>query len=160
MQRPPPCRSQRVTPTTTAWSTWPTGHRREASTSARTRGAFRHGQLCRYGIPNAWRIQSTLLRPLSSRADVHSSRPAWARRTGEMTSAMAIGTSIFLIAVGAVLKFAVTATVSGISLATVGTILIVLGVIGLLISLVFVLQAGRRDAVVTRERVVEPDPYV
>ncbi len=54
----------------------------------------------------------------------------------------------------------VTATVSGISLATVGTILIVLGVIGLLISLVFVLQAGRRDAVVTRERVVEPDPYV
>lgn len=73
---------------------------------------------------------------------------------------MAIGTSIFLIAVGAVLKFAVTATVSGISLATVGTILIVLGVIGLLISLVFVLQAGRRDAVVTRERVVEPDPYV
>lgn len=53
---------------------------------------------------------------------------------------MGIGTSIFLIAVGAVLKFAVTATVSGISLATVGTILIVLGIIGLLISIVFLMQ--------------------
>ena len=72
---------------------------------------------------------------------------------------MGIGTSIFLIAVGAVLKFAVTATVSGISLATVGTILIVLGVIGLLISMVFLMQARRSDTVVTRERVVEPDPY-
>ena len=73
---------------------------------------------------------------------------------------MGIGTSIFLIALGAVLKFAVSATVSGISLATVGTILIVLGIVGLLISMVFLMQAGRRDAVVTRrERVVEPDPY-
>lgn len=73
---------------------------------------------------------------------------------------MGIGTSIFLIALGAILKFAVSATVSGISLATVGTILIVLGIVGLLISMVFLMQAGRRDAVVTRrERVVEPDPY-
>ena len=70
---------------------------------------------------------------------------------------MGIGTSIFLIALGAVLKFAVTASVSGISLATVGTILIVLGVIGLLISMVFLMQA-RRDTVVTRERVVDPGP--
>ncbi len=71
---------------------------------------------------------------------------------------MGIGTSIFLIALGAVLKFAVTASVSGISLATVGTILIVLGVIGLLISMVFLMQA-RRDTVVTRDRVVERGPY-
>ena len=73
---------------------------------------------------------------------------------------MGIGTSIFLIAVGAILKFAVTATVSGISLATVGTILIVLGIIGLLISMVFLMQGRRTDTVVTRERVAEPDPYV
>jgi heme/copper-type cytochrome/quinol oxidase subunit 2 len=73
---------------------------------------------------------------------------------------MGIGTSILLIAVGAILKFAVTSTVSGISLATVGTILIVLGVIGLLISMVFLMQARRGDGVVTRERVVEADPYV
>ena len=38
---------------------------------------------------------------------------------------MGIGTSIFLIALGAILRFAVTATVSGISIATVGTILLV-----------------------------------
>ncbi|MEJ7798559.1 MAG: DUF6458 family protein [Solirubrobacteraceae bacterium] len=72
---------------------------------------------------------------------------------------MGIGTSIFLIAVGAILKFAVTATVSGIELATVGTILMVVGVVGLVISLVFLMQAGRRG-VVTQDRVVERDPYV
>ena len=38
---------------------------------------------------------------------------------------MGIGTSIFLIAVGAILKFAVTASVSGVSLQTVGNNLIV-----------------------------------
>jgi hypothetical protein len=48
-----------------------------------------------------------------------------------------IGTSIFLIAVGAILRFAVTATVSGINIATVGTILIVVGIVGLLISLLY-----------------------
>ncbi|MFL5894178.1 MAG: DUF6458 family protein [Thermoleophilaceae bacterium] len=65
---------------------------------------------------------------------------------------MGIGTSIFLIALGAILRFAVTATVSGISVQTVGTILLVVGVIGLLISLLYMtLWADRRrDAVVDR----------
>ncbi|HEX4345406.1 MAG TPA: DUF6458 family protein [Solirubrobacteraceae bacterium] len=73
---------------------------------------------------------------------------------------MGIGTSITLVAVGAILKFAVTATVTGISLATVGTILIVIGIVGLVISLAFLMQADRRGVVVARERVVERDPYV
>lgn len=74
---------------------------------------------------------------------------------------MGIGTSIFLIAVGAILKFAVTATISGIELATVGVILMVVGIIGLLVSLMFLAQAGRgRGAVVTRDRVVEREPVV
>lgn len=73
---------------------------------------------------------------------------------------MGIGTSIFLIAVGAILKFAVTTSVSGIELATVGVILMVVGVIGLLISLF--LLASARDRVVATDRVVErrPEPYV
>jgi hypothetical protein len=50
---------------------------------------------------------------------------------------MGIGTSILLIAIGAILRFAVTATVSGISIATVGTILLIVGIIGLLISLLY-----------------------
>jgi len=54
-----------------------------------------------------------------------------------------IGTSLFLIAVGAILRYAVTATVSGVSLATMGLILIIIGVVGLVISLYFIL-AGRR----------------
>jgi hypothetical protein len=76
-----------------------------------------------------------------------------------MIGPMGIGTSIFLIALGAILKFAVTATVSGIELATVGTILMIVGVIGLLISLMFLMRADR-GGVVTRDRVVERDPYV
>ena len=70
---------------------------------------------------------------------------------------MGIGTSIFLIALGAILKFAVTATVSGIELATVGVILMIVGIIGLLISLFYTSMATRRGAApvdrpVARER--------
>ncbi len=50
---------------------------------------------------------------------------------------MGIGISIFLIAVGAILAFAVTATVTGIELATVGWILMIVGGIGLVLSLLF-----------------------
>jgi hypothetical protein len=53
---------------------------------------------------------------------------------------MGLGISIFLIAVGAILLFAVNADVSGVSLDTVGVILLVAGGIGLLWSL---LLAGR-----------------
>jgi hypothetical protein len=75
---------------------------------------------------------------------------------------MGIGTSIFLIALGAILKFAVTATVSGIKLETVGVILMVVGIIGLCISLIILMQARRGvvGAPVARERVVERDPYL
>lgn len=73
---------------------------------------------------------------------------------------MGIGTSIFLIALGAILKFAVTATVSGIEIATVGVILIVVGIIGLAVSLIWLAQAERRGVPVARERVVEREPLV
>ena len=56
---------------------------------------------------------------------------------------MGIGTSIFLIAVGAILRYAVTATVSGIELQTVGLILIIVGIIGLVISLAIIFMGDR-----------------
>jgi hypothetical protein len=69
---------------------------------------------------------------------------------------MGIGTSLFLIAVGAILRWAVTGHVSGISIPTVGTILLIVGIIGLLISLFWLLAASRRGTVVTRDRYVDP----
>jgi hypothetical protein len=53
-----------------------------------------------------------------------------------------IGTSIFLIAVGAILYFAVNADVSGVEISTVGLILMVCGVLGLVITL-FLLRGAR-----------------
>ena len=50
---------------------------------------------------------------------------------------MTVGTSLFLIAVGAILRYAVTATVAGVSLATVGLILMIVGAVGLVISLYY-----------------------
>ncbi len=49
---------------------------------------------------------------------------------------MTIGFSLFLIAVGAILRFAVTATVAGIDIQTVGVILMIVGAIGFALSLV------------------------
>jgi heme/copper-type cytochrome/quinol oxidase subunit 2 len=60
---------------------------------------------------------------------------------------MTIGTSIVLIAIGAILKYAVTAHLSGIDLQTVGTILMIVGIIGLIISLLYTFAwSGRRSA--------------
>jgi sulfite exporter TauE/SafE len=50
---------------------------------------------------------------------------------------MGLGTSIFLIAVGAILNFAVSWRVQGVDLHMVGAILMVIGAIGLLLSLIF-----------------------
>ncbi|HVM52601.1 MAG TPA: DUF6458 family protein [Acidimicrobiales bacterium] len=50
---------------------------------------------------------------------------------------MGIGVSVFLIAVGAILSFAVEVTAEGINLNTVGVILMIVGAIGLLMSMLF-----------------------
>jgi apolipoprotein N-acyltransferase len=63
-----------------------------------------------------------------------------------------LGTSIFLIAVGAILRWAVTASTSGINLQTVGLILIIVGIIGLVLSIFYMLAW-------TPRRRVERDPY-
>ena len=58
---------------------------------------------------------------------------------------MSIGASLFLIAVGAILYFAVTAEVAGLEIQTVGAILMVIGVLGLVLGLVLMSRsrAGR-----------------
>jgi hypothetical protein len=48
---------------------------------------------------------------------------------------MTVGGSLFLIAVGAILYFAVTADLAGIEIQTVGLILMIVGVIGLALGL-------------------------
>jgi len=59
---------------------------------------------------------------------------------------LTIGTSLLLIAVGAILKFAVTAHVEGIDLQTVGVILMVVGGVGLAICL-FLLARARSASI-------------
>lgn len=50
---------------------------------------------------------------------------------------MGIGASLFLIAVGAILAWAVDFTVSGIEIQTIGVILLVVGIVGLVLSMLF-----------------------
>ena len=62
---------------------------------------------------------------------------------------MGIGVSVFLFAVGAILTFAVNASVSGLDLATVGVILMIAGALGLIMTmLVFGRRGGARETVV------------
>jgi hypothetical protein len=48
-----------------------------------------------------------------------------------------LGVSIFLIAVGAILTWAVNASVSGLELETIGVILMIVGALGLVLSMIF-----------------------
>jgi hypothetical protein len=75
-----------------------------------------------------------------------------------MEDKMGIGVSLLLVAVGAVLAFAVNATVNGLDLVTVGWILMIVGGVGVLLSLIFWSSWGgfagsRRDTtIVERDR--------
>ena len=67
---------------------------------------------------------------------------------------MGIGISVFLLAVGAILAFALDLAVAGVDLDMVGWILMAVGVIGLLWSLFAMSASGtRRDVVVEEDRV-------
>jgi len=70
-----------------------------------------------------------------------------------------IGTSIFLIAAGAILRYAITADVEGIDLDVAGLILMIVGVLGLLFSLLWMtIWADRRRDRVVADRAVVSDP--
>lgn len=75
---------------------------------------------------------------------------------------MALGTSLFLIAVGAILRYAVSDSLEGIDVPTIGLILMIVGIVGLLISLftMTLWDRDRRRGVVEERRVVDRrDPY-
>jgi hypothetical protein len=70
---------------------------------------------------------------------------------------MTYGTALALIAVGAIMRFAVTADAEGFSINTAGTILMVVGIVGLVLSLAWsAAYARRRDAVVVDRDVRRP----
>jgi Domain of unknown function (DUF6458) len=50
---------------------------------------------------------------------------------------MGLGIGILLAAVGAVLAFAVSATVSGVNIHAVGWILLIVGILGIVLSMIF-----------------------
>jgi Domain of unknown function (DUF6458) len=76
---------------------------------------------------------------------------------------MTAGTGIFLIVVGAIIRYALDIEVAGVDEGTLGLILILAGVAVLLLSLVFFLATRRRPATVVEEpvatrRAVVEDP--
>ena len=75
---------------------------------------------------------------------------------------MTIGASLLLIAIGAVLKFAVTDTVKNVDLGTIGVILMIVGALGLILGFVLMTTRRRTDVITRpgRTTVVEPNDTV
>jgi Flp pilus assembly protein protease CpaA len=69
-----------------------------------------------------------------------------------------IGVSIFLIAVGAILAFAVSAEVQGLDVQTVGWILLAVGLVGLVLSMIFWSSWGGPGGMRRRTTYVEDGP--
>lgn len=71
---------------------------------------------------------------------------------------MTIGGSLLLVAAGAILKWAVTGTVSWINIQTVGTILFIIGLAGLVLALVYTFYRSDRDDDVATRPMRPPGP--
>jgi hypothetical protein len=70
---------------------------------------------------------------------------------------MGLGVSILLTAIGAILAFAVSKQVSGISVHTIGWILMIVGIVGGVISMIF-WQSWAGPGYLTRRRTVADEP--
>ena len=57
---------------------------------------------------------------------------------------MSVGFSLFLVAAGAILRYAVTWEPNGVNIETVGLILMIVGIVGLVISIAWMATAARR----------------
>ena len=66
---------------------------------------------------------------------------------------MTMGTGLFLIAVGAILRYAVNDEIEAVNLETVGLILMIVGVVAFVVGAIYAFGRRRTDAVV-----VERDP--
>ena len=74
---------------------------------------------------------------------------------------MSIAAAVFIVAVGAILRYAVNDDVQGVDLQTVGLILMIAGIVGLALSLFVELTGRRRDRYVEvrDERDLPPPRY-
>ena len=79
---------------------------------------------------------------------------------------MGLGVGIFLAAVGAVLAFAVSKTVSGVDIHTIGWILMIVGIVGIVLSMIFWSSwagpgywSGRRRTTYVDDGSAGPPPY-
>jgi hypothetical protein len=72
---------------------------------------------------------------------------------------MGLGTSLLLVGVGAVLKWAVTAHVNGFNIHTAGMVLFIIGLAGIPLSLFYMFWWTERDRPVRGARYNEPPPY-
>ena len=73
---------------------------------------------------------------------------------------MGVGASIFLVALGAILAFAVEYDISGLDIAVVGWILMIVGVLGLVFTLLIWGPRRRSGGVVEERRVYDERPPV
>jgi Domain of unknown function (DUF6458) len=72
---------------------------------------------------------------------------------------MTLGTSLLLIAIGAILRFAVTVSTSGFNIHTVGVILMIVGAVGFILSLLYMTMWDRRERVAGRVVTYEDPDY-
>jgi hypothetical protein len=75
---------------------------------------------------------------------------------------MSLGVSLFLIAVGAILRYAVTWRSSDIDIPVVGLILMIVGIIGLIVSVAYMIMSadrGRPDRPAAPPPPRDRDPY-
>ena len=73
---------------------------------------------------------------------------------------MGLGVSLFLIAIGAILTWAVSAEVSGLDIQVVGVILLIVGIAGALLSLMFWSSWGGPASFSRRQTYVEEGPPI
>lgn len=60
---------------------------------------------------------------------------------------MTIAAALILVALGAILKFAITATVAGVNIGIIGIILMIVGAVGFVIALITTMTRRRTDVV-------------